>query len=440
MKNSWKYGVVSAGVVCILSTATHAQTGEPATAGAQAASSMDIIVTAQRRSERLVDVPISLTAVTGDSLAVAGVNMTQQLGQVVPGLRLDLSGGFSQPTLRGVGSSVAGPGLSASVATYLDGVYRPSQLSSNFELADIEQIQVLKGPQGTLFGRNATGGAIVVTTADPTFEPTVRGKLSYGRFNEVRTSVVASAGLTDKLAFGVAGLYHRSDGFVRNIYTGKRADKMENWTVRAKLLFEPSDTLSFLLQYEHVDINDDAPNAYNAYRGRAAANDPAVVGMFRPGQTSVPIPTERGIVSLNAPTAYRVKNNNFILRTRADFGAVDMTSYTAYLHENTVLQQDYDASELPLFQSRFTPKDRTFSQELNFSSKPGGSLDWVAGLFYFHDKATYPEYNAIFYGAPPFNVFDIGVTTRWRHRRTGRFWLEEGSRTQGLAEWPFTPR
>jgi len=122
----------------------------------------EIIVTAQRRNERQVNVPIAITAVSGESLAAAGVTSTAELGQVVPGLRLDLSGAFFQPTVRGVGSATAGVGLSSNVATYIDGVYRPSQFTTNFELGDLETIQVLKGPQGTLFGRNATGGAILV--------------------------------------------------------------------------------------------------------------------------------------------------------------------------------------------------------------------------------------------------------------------------------------
>ena len=165
--------IVSSLLSVAVSSAASAQAigavDEPAATGADAtaeAAPGEIIVTAQRRAERQVDVPIAITAVSGESLVAAGITSTAELGQVVPGLRLDLSGAFFQPTVRGVGSATAGVGLTSNVATYIDGVYRPSPFTTNFELGDLETIQVLKGPQGTLFGRNATGGAILVKTAD----------------------------------------------------------------------------------------------------------------------------------------------------------------------------------------------------------------------------------------------------------------------------------
>lgn len=380
---------------------------DPATATAPAKPSDDIVVTAQRRSERLVDVPIAITAVTNTQLAGAGVIATQQLGQIVPGLRLDLSGGFSQPTLRGIGSSVAGPGLSASVATYVDGFYRPSQLSNNFEIADVESIQVLKGPQGTLFGRNATGGAILVTTLEPTFDPSLNAKASYARFNDVRTSLVASTGLTDTIAVGIAGQYHHTDGFVTNLFNGMKVDRADNWNVRAKILIEPSENTSFLLTYEHTQIDDNSSATYSAYRGFSIANDPALVNRIKPGSFSVVIPTKRGVVSLNAPLAFKVNADGITLRSRLNLDGATLTSYTGYRTEYVRIEQDYDATELTLFHGRFPPQQKTFSQELNLASDNDGRLTWVAGLYYLDDKSHYPSYRATFDGIPEFNVFDI---------------------------------
>ena len=134
-----------------------------------------------------------------------------------------------------------GPGLSANVAIYVDGIIRPSGLTNNINFLDVDSVQVLKGPQGTLFGRNATGGAILVNSATPTFDPTVQGRVSYGRYNTVDTAVAGSTGLTDTLAASVSAFYQRSDGFVTNVLTGDDAATYNNYGVRAKLLYRPSD-------------------------------------------------------------------------------------------------------------------------------------------------------------------------------------------------------
>lgn len=400
-----KAGLIFCVSVCSLAAAesAHAQAGSEQAA---APSTDDIVVTAQRRSERLTDVPIAITAVTSNQLSGAGVSTTQQLGQVVPGLRLDLSGGFSQPTLRGVGSSVAGAGLNASVATYVDGFYRPSQLSNNFDIADVESIQVLKGPQGTLFGKNATGGAILVTTLEPTFEPSMHTKISYGRFGELRTSVVVSSGITDTLAAGFSAQRRRTDGFQHNLFTGRNADTADNWNVRGKLLFQPTDRLSFLLTYEHTSIDDNSSATYSAYKGYSMANDPALIQTLLPGATNPVIPTRRGTVNLNAPLAFKVNADGITLRTRLDLGSATLTSYTGYRDESVLISQDYDATDLTLFHGRFDPQEQTFTQEFNLASTGSGPLQYVAGLFYYNDKSRYPSYLAAFNGAPAVNVFD----------------------------------
>ncbi|MFV0276110.1 MAG: TonB-dependent receptor plug domain-containing protein [Parahaliea sp.] len=131
----------------------------------------EVVVTAQKREEALEDVPISITAVTGQQLENAGITNVRDLPKIVPGLRIDQQGPFTQPTIRGVGSSTAGAGMTSNVATYIDGFYVPSQLGTSMEFLNIQSIQVLKGPQGTLFGRNATGGAILLQTTNPSYEP-----------------------------------------------------------------------------------------------------------------------------------------------------------------------------------------------------------------------------------------------------------------------------
>lgn len=362
----------------------------------------EIIVTAQRRNERQVNVPIAITAVNGASLARAGITSSDQIGQVVPGLRLDLSGAFFQPTVRGVGSATAGVGLTANVATYIDGVYRPSPFTTNFELGDLETIQVLKGPQGTLFGRNATGGAILVKTADPTFVPHGSAKVSYGRFNEVHTSATASTGISDKIAIAISGIYARSDGFVKDVNTGRNAGRFERYGVRGKILFKPSDDVSFLLTGEHYRAHDDNVIAYNAFDGRTFAR--AVPG--------IAVPTERGRVASDIKPLYEVERNAVSLRGIFNMDGGTATSITAYSTDKVPHQLiDFDGTALPGLAVDIPFREKTFTQELTFVSKTDGPVDYTFGLYYFYDKGVQAPYAVSIGGGAPIDFFHVGVTT-----------------------------
>lgn len=362
----------------------------------------EIVVTAQRRSERLVDVPIAVTAVTGVALQESGVTSSAQLGQVVPGLRLDLSGAFFEPTVRGVGSATAGVGLSSNVATYIDGIYRPSQFSTNFELADIESIQVLKGPQGTLFGRNATGGAILVVTEDPKFTPNAHGTLSYGRYDTFRGTVSASTGLTDKIALGFSSVYSRSNGYVKDINTGRDAGDYERYQLRAKLLFKPTDNISFLLTGEHFRARDNNVIAFTAFDSRTFARPFVAV-----------VPTGRGEIASDIEPRYEVKRNALSLRSLFDLEGLKLTSITAYADEKVPDQNiDFDATALPGLSVNIPFTEKTFTQEVTLASDSHQRLTWLLGLYYYWDNGTIPHYDVRIGGAPSFNLFSVGVKTR----------------------------
>ncbi|HEY8352703.1 MAG TPA: TonB-dependent receptor, partial [Sphingomonadales bacterium] len=227
-----------------------------AAAQTQVSSFEEIVVKAQRRDERLVDVPISVSSVSEERLQAASVESLVSLPQMVPGLRLDYSGAYVQPTIRGVGSPLAGPGLNSNVAVYFDGYYVPNALASDFQLLSVSSVNVLKGPQGTLFGRNATGGAILINTRDPSFEPTMTARVSYARFNRANVSLYGSAGLTDTLAMDITAFYEEGDGFIRNINTGNKDGEFDKWSVRSKMLYAPNDNVKLTLAYAHTEVDD----------------------------------------------------------------------------------------------------------------------------------------------------------------------------------------
>ncbi|MFA7441339.1 MAG: TonB-dependent receptor [Sphingomonadaceae bacterium] len=369
-------------------------------ANATESASSEIVVTAQRRSERLVDVPISISSVSGEALESSGTSSLYNLTQNVPGLRLDSSGPYVIPTIRGVGSSLSGPGLSSNIAVYMDGYYIPNQLGSDFQLLGISNVQVLKGPQGTLFGRNSTGGAILVTTKDPTFNSEATIRASYASFDRLNLSFYGSTGLTDKLAINLTGFYEQGDGYVRNVNTGNKDSQFDKWSVRSKLLFEPSDAAEFVLTYGHSYVNDPSPYVTSNYEGMSAGN---VV----PG---VEVADGRRVTSNGIQAGHRFRGNNVSLTGDFDVGFASLKSYTQYRRERSAEQADYDGTELSIFEPDWRVIDRTVTQELNLSSNEGGPLSWVLGLYYYNNRNAYRDFGAVAGGSPRFKIFDTTIT------------------------------
>lgn len=351
-----------------------------AEAQAVAARTMEIIVQAQRRSQNLTDVPISVTAVQADALSNSGLDSVKDLTQVVPALRIDQNGSYSAPTIRGVGSSIAGTGFSNNVAVYVDGFYNPSQNTTDSLFVNLQSVEVLKGPQGTLFGRNATGGAILMRLRDPSFTPTVEGRVSYGRYNSLEAAAYASTGVSDKLAIDVSAAMTRSDGFLTDIVTDNdKAGKYANWGVRTAALFEPVDGVSFKLAYSHSEDHDNRPYATG---GAPDANgDSQSIGVLLGGVS----PTERGKVANSGKTRFNSNIDGVFLTSTFDIGEVQLKSYSMYRHEKTENFLDLDASSVPAFEGVFYLNNRTISQEFNVSGS-NDRLDWLAGVFYLNHK------------------------------------------------------
>ena len=160
----------------------------------------EVVVTAQRRSERAIDVPQTVNLVSEERLERAGVTDSVSLAQVVPGLSIVPQGFAWQPTIRGIGSTVTTVGVSGTVATYIDGVYQLAMGGNNFELANIDKVEVLKGPQGTLYGRNATGGVILITTRDPSFSPSGKFRASVGNLGYYAADAYVTGPITAQIS------------------------------------------------------------------------------------------------------------------------------------------------------------------------------------------------------------------------------------------------
>ncbi|HZU63424.1 MAG TPA: TonB-dependent receptor [Novosphingobium sp.] len=385
---------------------------QPAATGAAtpapAGSNQEIIVTAQKRSEKLQNVPISIAAVSGPQLAKSGITEVAQLQQSVPALRLNYSGNTVQPSIRGIGSSVAGPGLYSNIPVYVDGYYISSPTSSDIDLIDVDSVSVLKGPQGTLFGRNATGGAIQITTRAPQHETQATFKLGYESFSHSTAAFYGTTGLTDTLAISLAADYEHSNGYITNILNGNdHAGEYRKWTVRPKLLWTPTSNLSFTLGYAHTYSDDPLLNSTNVRVD--GSGKPMTAGNVVPGLTIATAPNQ---ISPGATNANKIITDAVTLTSVLKMSWADLTSYTGYRKDYVAQALEYDDTTAAIDAAAWTIPDKSFTQEFNLTSKPGGRLSWVLGAFYYWASDVY-DYNlaTTAAGAPYFHLFTSKNTT-----------------------------
>ncbi|WP_417620253.1 TonB-dependent receptor [Parasphingorhabdus sp.] len=352
---------------------------------AEAASEQErdgvIIVTATRREERLNDVPISISSVSGDMLSKVGVADTRDLANVAPSLRIESIGPFVQPAIRGVTSTSTLPSADPNVATYLDGVYQQNTVGAIYDLPDVRQVQVLRGPQGTLFGRNATGGAIIVTTLDPEFD--AQGQVSAGveRFGTVYGRAFVTAPLIDDvLAFSLSGYAHHQGSFRRNAlnnYNRENSDT-DTYLVRGKMRLVPADGVEFILTGLYSDRNDHENYYYTSYQGSNVAN------LIAPGTV---IPTGPYDYAANVPGSVHFKSRSVSLRGTIEAGPGEISSTTSYINTTGRLIGDNDGTALPIISVDIGVFSRTFTQELIYSLDDAGPLKGVAGFYYYNNEA-----------------------------------------------------
>jgi iron complex outermembrane receptor protein len=252
-----------------------------------------IIVTAQKRSERLQDVPVTISALSSADLQRSDVQGAKDLPSVVSGLVWSNQGAWIQPNIRGVYTNVAAIGSGSPIAIYLDGIYQPSQSGTIFDLPDVSRIEVLKGPQGTLFGRNATGGAITIYTQDPSFTSTGSFDVSAGAYegSNVQTAGhysvrgFVSGPLTDTLAGSLSASYDTTDGYLTNDLTGQRAGKIQSSVIRGKLLWKISDSAQIVATAFYTQHQDQTAEAGVPQNGvtAAAAYPGSILPSSQPG-------------------------------------------------------------------------------------------------------------------------------------------------------------
>ncbi|WP_293882050.1 TonB-dependent receptor [Sphingomonas sp.] len=347
------------------------------TADASDTKVVDIIVTATRRSQSLQDVPASIQAVSATQLKAFKIDGVLQLPNLVPGLVVAPSGG-NNIYLRGIGSSSTGYN-EGQTAVYIDGLYLPNPAMSIYSFNNIERIEVLKGPQGTLYGRNVTAGLISVTTRDPGDAVKVDASLGYGNFDTVTANFYGSTPLSDTFAVNTAVFYQKQGkGWSRNIFTGNDAQKSEEFGVQAKFVWKPGvDTRvtgSFIYDWNNRTFGA----ARQVYPGTLGSDGTPYLGEYRvTGRFDQTAPFHANIASL---------------KIEQDLGFARLMSLTGY--QSSALNILFDGSPIlgqPLPGQSSTPtyfaqSNRTWSQEFQLtSSAKAARFQWIVGAFYYND-------------------------------------------------------
>jgi iron complex outermembrane receptor protein len=356
----------------------------------------EIVVTAQKRSENIQDVPIAISTVSGATLAASAANSIVALAELTPGLQMETVQGSIAPRIRGVGSDL--PNVENSVAMYVDGVYIASPSASLLSLNNIAQVETLKGPQGTLFGRNATGGALLIQTREPTENLTGNFDASYGNFQTTTVNGYIADSLSPAAAADFAvHVSHQGEGYGRNLFTGSEVYQANlDLALRSKWVLKPTeaDTVHLIVDFERRD-------------GSTATVDYIPAGTYPsallvPPVTS-PIPRPYNINTFVDPTD-SLTQSGLSARIDHEMAWAKLTSITAYRREEITSTFDITLTPACCLQIPvpFPPfdinvalpvvnidsKDRQLSQEIQLLSPDSGLnwLTWVAGLYYFHDN------------------------------------------------------
>lgn len=380
----------------------------------EAVAANDIVVTAQRREERLQDVPIAISAYSGDALADMGVTSLEDVASHVAGAQIFDARGAGQPSwvIRGVGLSDFNSNNTPTAAVHYDDVYLTSNVMGGVATFDLDQVAVLKGPQGGLYGRNTTGGAVTINSAKPKLDQ-FDGYLtaSYGQWDQRRLEGAVGGPLTPEVGFRIAGQVEKGGGWQDSLVTtvnDKHGNK-DKWALRAQVLIEPNDSLSFLLK---ADVGADKSEttlarsmaAYNPATGGLCAslaqgvqNDPNCVSFANLTNAFVLTPGNPGLLpSAQDESGRRVLSNPInrldnswngaSLRVTANIGGTTLTSISAWMKYRNRQFYDYDASPLRLFEEQ--PGDaeiKSWSQEFRLVSASNQPVTWMLGGLYASD-------------------------------------------------------
>jgi iron complex outermembrane receptor protein len=412
----------------------------------------EIIVTAQRREENLQDVPISVSAFGASEIAEKGLNDVSRLEGLVPGFTFGRSGVDSRPAIRGVRTESVDVNADTTIGFFIDGIYQSRSAQGALGFLDLERVEVQRGPQGTLYGRNTFGGNISVVTAQPSVEKVMGGgDITVGSNSQIRVTGYVNAPLGETVAVRLAGGYEKSDGYVKNINpTGGNLFDDDNTYFRGAILFKPDDRLTATFKFDYASRGGNGGSAFGYKLVGSYVHLPTNGALFnatpvilntrggnRDGIIDPPLTIDGGVPLFAAGNPYLIdndfrgslnlKNYSGTANIAYDFGAVTLKSITGYSDFKTTRIQDTDFSGNQIGADYQFTSAKTFSQELQLLSNGDGPLTYVLGAYYFKDKLNGTFINE------QFPQIVRNVTPNITRPKAGGFYSQLRGETRSLA-------
>ncbi len=380
------------GSTSVLAQATSPQTPQPTDA---ADSTSDIIVTASKREKTLQDTPISVAVTTAESIERAQVRDLIDLQSLVPSLKVGQlqTSANTNFSIRGFGNGANNAGIEPSVGVFIDGVYRSRSAAQIGDLPNIKRVEVLRGPQSTLFGKNASAGIISIITEAPKFKFGGNIEASYGNFNAVVIKGDVTGPISETVAFSIGGNYNRRDGYVRDLGYNGEGNNRNRYGGRAQLLFQPSSDLKIRAIGDFDQIDEICCAVANVFAGPTVGIINALAG----GRAVDPNSPFSYTSYSNFRSTNNIKNYGGSIQGDYDFGSLALTSITAYRKVDARTNQDSDFTSADLLgRNSQDLKIDTFTQEVRLASNFDGPLNFLVGGFYFDEKID--QKNQILFG------------------------------------------
>jgi len=346
----------------------------------------EIVVTAAKREQSLQDIPIAVSVTGAETIKMAAVQDIKDLQSLVPSLRVSQLQNSTNTNfvIRGFGNGANNPGIEPSVGVFIDGVYRSRSASSISDLPNLERVEVLRGPQSTLFGKNASAGVISVVTHKPDGESAGQISATVGNYGQVILKAQAEGAISENVAFDISGSDNSSDGYFDNLNTGNTLNNRNRQSIRGQLVITPNDNSEVRIIADYDTIDEECCGVVNLVEGS--------LGAFA-------IPFSGGAIVPNDPKALegyynvdptnQIDNSGISMQVDVDFDSFVLTSITSLRKADSFSNIDSDFTSSAIITNPINTEIDTFTQEIRLTSNGGETVDWMVGGFFFDESIDY---------------------------------------------------